>query len=387
MATLREAGVDIDHLTRANRTGFKAGALAAGLASAKGDLVAIFDADFAPLPNLLRGVIPHFTDPEVGMVQVRWEHLNRRESLLTQLQAVLLDGHFLVDHASRAARGRFFNFNGTAGVWRRRAIEDAGGWQSDTLTEDLDLSYRAQLHGWRFVYRADLVAPAELPSDMNAFKGQQHRWAKGSAQSAIKLLPEVMKADIPIGTKVEAFFHLTGNFAYPLLLALALLAYPALEVRYRGGWTQTLWLDLPFFLLGTVSLAFFYREPLRRVTTEWTRWLMLPALMALGMGMTINNGRAVIAGLLGHKSDFNRTAKRGDAVAGQRRYRTLPQFWVAAELLLGGFFAYLVVRAINHELYLSVPFLCLFSAGFIGTAVLSLREQIGFGRRLRPHYS
>jgi cellulose synthase/poly-beta-1,6-N-acetylglucosamine synthase-like glycosyltransferase len=228
---LRAKGLDVIYLHRTDRSGFKAGALEAGLAVAKGEFVAIFDADFIPPPTLLLEMIDHFTDERVGMVQARWEHINRDFSTLTKVQAILLDGHFLVEHAARNRSGRFFNFNGTAGIWRKSTIQDAGGWQHDTLTEDLDLSYRAQLKGWRFVYLPQIVAPAELPVEMNSFKTQQFRWAKGSIQTMRKLLPMIWRAKLPWKVKSEALFHLTNNFAYGFLVLLAMLSLPTLVLR------------------------------------------------------------------------------------------------------------------------------------------------------------
>jgi cellulose synthase/poly-beta-1,6-N-acetylglucosamine synthase-like glycosyltransferase len=221
-------GVDIKYLHRSNRTGYKAGALEAGLRQARGEFVAIFDADFIPTPDFLERLMPHFADSNVGMVQARWGHINQDYSLLTKIQSILLDGHFVLEHGGRNRAGRFFNFNGTAGVWRRRAIDEAGGWQHDTLTEDLDLSYRAQLRGWRFVFVSDVIAPAEVPVEMNAFKSQQHRWAKGSVQTCRKLLPRILAADVPLAVKAEAFFHLTANFNYPLMCVLSVLMFPAM---------------------------------------------------------------------------------------------------------------------------------------------------------------
>ncbi|MFM2151832.1 MAG: hypothetical protein RL199_267, partial [Pseudomonadota bacterium] len=219
----KKRGIDISYVHRTNRQGFKAGALQAGLAKAKGEFVAVFDADFVPGADFLRKTIHYFSDQNVGMVQVRWEHLNREFSLLTNAQAVFLDGHFVIEHTARNRSGRFFNFNGTAGIWRRQAIHDGGGWQHDTLTEDLDLSYRTQLAGWRFVYLPDVVSPAEVPVEMNAFKSQQARWAKGSIQTAKKLLPRILASDLPRSIKSEAFFHLTANICYPLMVVLSLL--------------------------------------------------------------------------------------------------------------------------------------------------------------------
>ena len=254
----REQGFDIHYLHRADRTGFKAGALAAGLAAAKGELVLIFDADFVAPPDVLEKTVGQFSDPQVGVVQTRWGHINRDYSLLTQVQSVMLDGHFILEHGGRNRSGRFFNFNGTAGLWRRAAIEDAGGWQHDTLTEDLDLSFRAQMKGWRFVYLEDVVCPAELPVEMNSFKSQQHRWAKGSVQTCLKLLPRVLASPLPLHIKVESIFHLTANFAYPLMLLLSVLMFPAMVIRYNMGLYEMLIVDVPLFMGATLSVCSFY---------------------------------------------------------------------------------------------------------------------------------
>ena len=231
-------GHDIKYIHRTNRTGYKAGALEEGLKVARGEFVGIFDADFIPTSDFLVKLMPHFVDAKVGMVQARWGHINQDYSLLTKIQSILLDGHFVLEHGGRNRSGCFFNFNGTAGVWRRVAIDDAGGWQHDTLTEDLDLSYRAQLRGWRFVFVSSLVAPAEVPVEMNSFKSQQHRWAKGSIQTCRKLLPQILRADVPLGVKAEAFFHLTANFNYPLMCVLSILIFPSMVIRYNMGWAR-----------------------------------------------------------------------------------------------------------------------------------------------------
>ncbi|MBZ0253981.1 MAG: glycosyltransferase [Candidatus Methylomirabilis sp.] len=261
-ARLREKGAWIDHVRRPDRVGFKAGALQYGLARTEADFIAVFDADFLPSPDFLGRTMPHLAAPEIGMVQARWGHLNRDHSLLTRLQSILLDGHFVIESAARHRSGRLLNFNGTAGVWRRRAIEEAGGWQHDTLTEDLDLSYRAQMAGWRFVYVSDYVVPAEVPEDMNAFKSQQHRWAKGSVQTARKLLVPLMRSRLSRAQKVEALFHLTGNASYPFMGALALLMFPALGARLRLDRALTLGqqitLDVGLFMAATLSVLAFY---------------------------------------------------------------------------------------------------------------------------------
>ena len=224
VSELRQGGIHIHHIRRMTRTGFKAGALADGLASASGDLIAIFDADFIPHPDFLLQIVAEFDRADVGMVQARWSHINEDHSLLTQTQALQLDAHFTLEHGVRAAKGFFFNFNGTAGVWRKEAIRDGGGWQADTLTEDLDLSYRAQLSGWRFVYRDDVAVPAELSVEIAAYRQQQQRWAQGGAQAARKLLPTILRARLPRNVKREATWHLLTHFAYPLLALVDLLS-------------------------------------------------------------------------------------------------------------------------------------------------------------------
>jgi len=253
-------GVDITFIHRTDRSGYKAGALEAALKVAKGEFVAIFDADFIPTPDFLTRTVPFFTDPKVAMVQARWGHINQDYSLLTKIQSILLDGHFVLEHGARNRAGLFFNFNGTAGIWRRTAITDAGGWQHDTLTEDLDLSYRAQLRGWRFVFLPDLIAPAEVPVEMNSFKSQQHRWAKGSIQTCLKLLPRILQSDQPFKVKAEAFFHLSANFNYPLMCVLSVLIAPSMVIRYNMGWYEMLRIDIPLFVAATASPPYCWKS-------------------------------------------------------------------------------------------------------------------------------
>ncbi|HKE00921.1 MAG TPA: cellulose synthase family protein, partial [Planctomycetota bacterium] len=308
----RGRGLDIVHLRRSDRTGFKAGALAAGLRRASGEFIAIFDADFVPHPDFLRRVLPGFSSPRVGLVQARWTHLNRGYSLLTRAQAILLDGHFVIEHTARHRSGRFFNFNGTAGVWRRTCLDDAGGWEHDTLTEDLDLSYRAQIKGWRFVYLPDVVVPAELPAEINGFKSQQHRWAKGSMQTALKLAPRIARARIGIPIKIEAAVHLSSNICYPLLLLLSALLMPALWLRVRVLDPGAAFLfDLTLFVAASVSIACFYVASQREAERgQWLRRIAdLPLVFALGIGLAVNNTRAVLEALVGHESEFVRTPK------------------------------------------------------------------------------
>lgn len=376
----RAAGLDIVWLHRQDRQGFKAGALQAGLTRARGALLAIFDADFVPPPDFLRRAVPHLTAPDVGMVQARWDHLNRRDSALTRAQAALLDAHFLLEHRPRSRSGRFFNFNGTAGLWRRAAIDSAGGWSHDTLTEDLDLSYRAQLAGWRFVFLDDLLAPAELPADLNAFKAQQHRWAKGSVQVALKLLPRLLRAELPLKVKHEAFVHLTGNAAYLLLLALSLLLPPTLRLRVELGLTRTLWLDAPVLAGATLSICAFYLEAQRAAGRTWPERLRaVPLVMALGIGLAVNNARAALEALLGQQSEFVRTPKLGllrpDAGAPRSAYRAAASLQPLAELALCAYHLDAALYAAAHGLYGALAFLSLFVFGFLYAGLGSLQQS------------
>jgi cellulose synthase/poly-beta-1,6-N-acetylglucosamine synthase-like glycosyltransferase len=383
----RGAGLDITYIHRTNRKGFKAGALENGLALAKGELVAVFDADFIPEPDFLRRTVDFFTDPGIGMVQARWGHLNRDYSTLTQAQAILLDGHFVIEHTARNRSGRFFNFNGTAGIWRRAAIEDGGGWQHDTLTEDLDLSYRAQLRGWRFVYLPDLVTPAEVPVEMNSFKSQQHRWAKGSIQTALKLWPLIRRAGLPKDVRREAFFHLTANVGYLLMIPLAILLPITVVVRVSHGWYEVLLLDIPFFAAATFSVVAFYAtSQAEQGKSWWERLKYLPFVMALGIGLSVNQARAVVEALMGYETGFTRTPKHGVKGAGEsvvrKRYKAAVTFQPVVELALAAYMTYGVVYLVEREVYYSLPFLVLFQVGFGYVGLASLYEGIR-GRVLR----
>ena len=373
-------GVDIKYYHRTNRTGFKAGALEAGLKVARGEFIGILDADFVPTPDFLTRLMPHFIDAKVGMVQARWGHINQDYSLLTKIQSILLDGHFVLEHGGRNRAGLFFNFNGTAGVWRRVAIDDAGGWQHDTLTEDLDLSYRAQLRGWRFVFVSDLIEPAEVPVEMNAFKSQQHRWAKGSIQTCRKLLPTILRANIPLGVKIEAFFHLTANFNYPLMCVLSLLMFPAMVIRYNMGWYEMLLIDVPLFLAATFSVCNFYMVCQREIHRDWrARLKYLPFLMSIGIGLCINNTRAVFEALFNRQTDFARTPKyriEGDADQWVgKKYRQSVAVQPLVELALGLYFTATVFYALANQIYGTLPFLVLFQIGFLYTGLLSIVQQ------------
>jgi len=381
---LAAEGFDITLIHRTDRTGFKAGALDAGLKVARGEFVAIFDADFIPSVDFLQKTIPYFQDAKIGLVQARWGHVNADFSLLTKAQAILLDGHFVLEHGGRNRAGHFFNFNGTAGVWRREVIPAAGGWQHDTLTEDLDLSYRAQLLGWKFLFLPDLVAPAEVPVEMNAFKSQQHRWAKGSIQVCLKVLPRILQSDQPFGVKAEAFFHLTANFNYLLMSLLSILMFPAMVIRYNMGWYEMLLIDVPLFLAATASVANFYVVSQRELYADWkARLRYIPFLMSIGIGLAVNNTRAVIEALVGHETAFARTPKygieRGSDDWGTKKYRQVVAIQPLIEVALGLYFTMTVLYALANGIYGTLPFLVLFQFGFLYTGLMSLVQQFGGG--------
>src|SRR5215204_7483352 len=382
-------GFDISYLHRVDRTGYKAGALEAGLRVAKADFIAIFDADFIPPKDFLLKTLPHFSDPKTGMVQARWGHINEDYSLLTKIQAILLDAHFVLEHGSRNRGGCFFNFNGTAGIWRREAIDSAGGWQHDTLTEDLDLSYRAQLAGWHFKFLPDVVAPAEVPVEMNSFKSQQHRWAKGSIQTCLKLMPRILRSNQPIGVKAEAFFHLSANFNYLLMSVLSVLMFPAMWVRYNMGWYEMLLIDVPLFFAATASVANFYMVCQRELHADWiTRVKYLPFLMSIGIGLAINNTKAVLEALFNKQSEFTRTPKyRVETGADEwigKKYRQSFVVQPMIELALGLYFTATVFYALANGIYGTVPFLVLFQIGFLYTGLLSIVQQYAGDVVLKP---
>jgi cellulose synthase/poly-beta-1,6-N-acetylglucosamine synthase-like glycosyltransferase len=367
----RAQGIDVRVLRRTDRSGYKAGALAAGLEAARGEWIAIFDADFAPAPDFLRRLATAFDDPRVGMVQARWEHGNRGESLLTRAQAVLLDGHFVIEHAARAALGVYFNFNGTAGLWRRQAILDGGGWQADTLTEDLDLSYRAQLAGWRFVYAGQVGCAAELPAELGAFLGQQHRWARGSVQVARKLLPRLWRSPQRLRVKLEASAHLLGNAGHPLVLLLALLLPAA------SAWRDPLpgAVHLAIFGVSTLSAVAFFDAGQRALGRgRLARLFDVPLAVALGIGLSLSQTRAVLGGLRREAGEFVRTPKRG-AAAAALRYVSPRQAWPWGEALLCAWLALGMALAAGRGQWLCLPFLALFALGFGWVAALALAER------------
>lgn len=379
---LQAQGVDIVYIHRDDRTGFKAGALENGLKYAKGELALVFDADFVPQSEMLMQMVHHFSDSQVGMVQARWGHLNRDYSNLTEIEALMLDGHFVIEHTARNRSGRFFNFNGTAGMWRISTIHDAGGWEHDTLTEDMDLSYRAQLKGWKFVYLPDIVSPAELPVEMNSFKSQQFRWAKGAVQVAKKHLPRLLKSDLPAKVKWEAFYHLTDNFAYPLLLLLSLLLLPNLIVRTGHGVREVMLIDLPLFFGTTFSVVGFYVASQKYVgapRSMWSLFVRLPLMLAVGIGLCINQTRAVFEALMGKETEFVRTPKHGVADRKEswshKSYRAAKSLIPCLEIFMAIYFCIAVGVAISGGHFFALPFLFLFLVGYGYVGTLSVYQR------------
>jgi cellulose synthase/poly-beta-1,6-N-acetylglucosamine synthase-like glycosyltransferase len=377
-----EMGLDISYHHRENREGFKAGALEAGLKKSSGELILIFDADFVPRPDCIRRMIDYFTDQRVGMVQMRWSHINADYSLLTRVQAIMLDGHFVIEQVARHRCGGFFNFNGTAGMWRREAIEWSGGWQHDTLAEDTDLSYRAQLMGWHFVYLADDDVPAELPVEINAFKSQQRRWAKGVVQVGMKLLRRMWHDPrLPLRVKLEQFFRLTGNLAAPLVIVLALINFPILIVRYNQGLFHLFVLDVPILTFSTISVIVYYLVTQRYLHPEtWTRSIKyIPFVMSMGIALTFSNARAVLEALFGVRTPFVRTPKykiedTRDTTWVKKRYVPRRIELPVLELLFAFYFAFTIWYAIDSGIFGTLPFLLIYLCGYAYAAAMSIAQ-------------
>ena len=386
VASYAKQGFDIRYIHRSERTGFKAGALEQGLKQAKGELLAIFDADFVPKPDCLRKLVDFFTDPLVGCAQMRWSHINGDYNLLTRLQTIILDGHFVVEQTTRNRTGGFFNFNGTAGIWRRRAIEMSGGWQHDTLTEDTDLSFRAQLMGWKFIYLLDEEAPAEIPVEINAFKAQQRRWAKGVMQVGIKLYPRIWRSPLPMRVRLEMFFRLTGNISYPLMIVASFLQGPLLLVRYNQPFYHLMILDLPLLFFSSISVFLFYGTAVWYLDVKRApRLLHLPLVMALGIGLAFSNARAVIEALLGVKSEFVRTPKysvekTSDETWKRKKYKRKRGLLPLLELGFALYFVLAIWYAAHLHMWGTIPFLSLFFFGFGYMGMMSILQTTS-GRR------
>ena len=378
---LRKEGHDVHVIRRKNRQGFKAGALAEGLNSAEGELIAIFDADFAPPTDYLKKVVPFFLENDrLGLVQARWGHLNRKKSLLTRVQSIGIDGHFMIEQSARNWSGLFMNFNGTAGIWRKDAIQESGGWQWDTLTEDMDLSYRVQFHGWHTLFVPDVVVPAEIPEDVGAFKSQQFRWAKGSIQTALKLLPQIFVSDAPTFKKVEAFFHLTHYLVHPLMVIMALLALPVLMMLAFSPSPAAFTLMAILLIMAMAAPSALYLASQRAICGKgwWRRMVYIPFLVAVGIGIALSNTRAVLEAVMGRESPFVRTPKRGDREVMTYRIR-LPWSGIL-ELILGVYCAASLGYYLAAGKYLVGPFLAAYASGFLFVGLLTLAHASGISK-------
>lgn len=379
----QKEGFDIKQVRRSNRKGYKAGALKEGLFTATGELIAIFDADFVPKPDFLKNTLKYFSNPKIGMVQTRWEHLNEDYSILTRIQALALNGHFVMEQPVRNRAGFFINFNGTGGVWRKACIEDAGNWHDDTITEDLDLSYRAQLNGWKFVYLKDITTPAELPAEMNALKAQQFRWTKGAIETAKKLLPLVWKSKIPIRTKIQSTFHLTNNIVFPFILIAGILNVPLVFIKNSGPYA-IFFNFMSVFVLAFISSFLFYLYAQKDVYTDWRKKIALfPIFMAGSMGFAVNNSRAVFEGLMDRKSEFVRTPKfkivdKTDRIKKNEGYLASHKInsTILVEIILAVYCLIGVVASLYFFEIAALPFHLMFFLGFSSVAGLSIKHAL-----------
>ncbi|NQU39606.1 MAG: glycosyltransferase [Lentisphaerae bacterium] len=370
---LNAQGHDIKVLRRDSRLGYKAGALAEGLRQARGEFIAVFDADFVPPSDFLLSTVPFFgEDSSLGLIQTRWGHLNRCSSLLTRAQSVGIDGHFIIEQVARCWNGLFMNFNGTAGIWRRKAIEASGGWSWDTLTEDLDLSYRMQFAGWKTQYLPDVVVPAELPENINALRGQQFRWAKGSVQTLIKLFPQLMRSRAPRFKKVQAVIHMGGYLVHPMMLMLSLLALPVLTIKEDLNLSPYLYATLALPLcLSILAPSTLYFVSQRAVYSDWKRRIaLLPFLIVIGVGLAVSNTKAIAEAVIGHETPFIRTPKRGERET--KRYITSWPWLALVEITLGAFCCYTFSVYVAAGQYLTSPFLAIYAAGFLFVGILTL---------------
>jgi cellulose synthase/poly-beta-1,6-N-acetylglucosamine synthase-like glycosyltransferase len=382
VSTYREQGLPVVHIRRNSRQGFKAGALKEGMERARGQFMAIFDADFVPPPDFLRKTVPYFLNPKVGMVQVRWGHTNPDFSLLTRAQSVGIDGHFSIEQGARAWSGLFLNFNGTAGIWRRQAILDAGGWQADTLTEDMDLSYRAQLAGWQLKYILEVSCPAELPAQVASFKSQQFRWAKGSIQTARKVIPAVLKSQFSWFAKYQAILHLTHYLIHPLMVATILLSFPLIQLHNHHPRPWMLVTAFLLFAFATFGPSSLYVASQRILYPDWRsriRWI--PLLTLIGTGIALNNSRAVLEGLFLSGGNFIRTPKFGVQTRGQLRdkqwaYRLKVNLLPFLELALAIYALFALGNALTSRGIWISPFLFIYTCGFFYISIKGFSELL-----------
>jgi len=382
VADYRAQGVPIVHVRRANRQGFKAGALKEGMEKTQAEFMAIFDADFVAPPDFLRKTIPYFLSPKVGMVQARWGHINSDSSLLARAQSIGIDAHFSIEQGARAWSGLFLNFNGTAGIWRRQAIVEAGGWQSDTLTEDMDLSYRAQLAGWQLKYLLEVTCPAELPNQVSAFKSQQFRWAKGSIQTARKIIPALLKARCSWFAKYQAILHMTHYMVHPLMLATILLSYPVLLIQPYESRPWLLIGAFILFLMATLGPSALYVASQKALYSDWrarVRWI--PLMTLIGTGIALSDSRAVLEGLFFSGGRFIRTPKFGTLRQGDLSRKTTG-YWLKMDMLpywefaLGLYTLLALNRAITTQGILFSPFLLMYTCGFFYISFKGIRESL-----------
>lgn len=380
---IKPSAIKIEHIRRGDRHGYKAGALAFGLLSSNSEYVAVFDADNVPRPDFLVKNIRYFSDPKVGMVQTRWSFLNQNESFLCRAQALFLNAHFIIEQQARFLGRLLFNFNGTAGIWRLTAIKEAGGWEFDTLTEDLDLSMRAQLAGWNFIYNNDYDVPTELPNTIMAFKTQQYRWSKGAIQTALKLLPKIIRSRLSTRVKAASIFHLTSKLLNVALLFLAILLIPALYIRLDSGMIKLLLIDLPIFLAATGSVTLFYSLAYKadQQNRTWRDMLALPMLTSLGIALAVNNTKAVVSAFLGRKSAFIRTPKSGSTDQLLRRvprdYRLRIDRTILVEMALTVYSSIAIIIAFRMNMFFAVPFLTTFCIGFLYFSVKGISDNYG----------
>jgi cellulose synthase/poly-beta-1,6-N-acetylglucosamine synthase-like glycosyltransferase len=381
-----DKGHDIKHIHRTHRKGYKAGALKEGLEIAKGEYIAIFDADFIPRKKFLKRTLPYFAkDKKLGLVQTRWEHLNREYSLITKTEAIALDGHFVIEQAVRNRAGFFINFNGTGGIWRKECILDAGNWEADTLTEDLDLSYRAQMKGWKFKYLINFTSPAELPSDINSLKSQQFRWTKGAIETAKKIYPRVLRSNLSFKMKIQSFIHLCSNLAYPFILIAGVLNLPVLLIKESGQYDDV-YKFMSFFIFAFISSFIFYLYSQKDVYPDWQkRIIYFPVFLAGSMGLSVNNTIAVFEGLINKKSEFVRTPKykimdNKDSWVDKKYLTKKISFATIVEAVLSIYCFTGVVLSIVYAQIAALPFQLMFSLGYGMMAYLSIRQVILYNR-------
>lgn len=382
----QEKGHNIKYIHRTDRTGYKAGALKAALEVAEGEFIAIFDADFIPDKNFLMDTVPYFQYPEIGLVQTRWQHLNENVSLITRAQALALDAHFCIEQQVRCNADFFFSFNGTAGIWRKQTIIEAGNWEIDTITEDLDLSYRSQLKGWKFLYLNDVTSPAELPEDINSLKTQQFRWTKGYIETAIKLIPKIIKAKIPLRVKLESYAHLTSNIVYPFIILTALLNIPVVLIKNYTEGVDTFYSIMSIFVFATIATFIFYLYGQQAIHYDWKkRLLMFPVFMAGSMGMAVNNTKAIFEALMGKKTAFIRTPKTGDLTGETIQTKKYKQNKISGtviiEILLTLYFVVGIILSIKLVELAAIPFQIMFLLGFGSIGCLSLKHAFASNKK------